>query len=69
MGFTLYALYGVVVLKGSDSNFFCICGTLQRADSMEPIQGRLRTLMETVNDLDNSALLKDTIALIEMNQC
>ena len=36
---------------------------------MEPIQGRLRTLMVTVNDPDTREfkLLEDTIALIEMN--
>ena len=26
MGFKLYLLYGVLVLKGSDSEFFCVCG-------------------------------------------
>ena len=40
MGLTLYLLYGVLVLKGSD--FFWMCGTLERAYSMEQIQGRLR---------------------------
>ena len=68
MGFTLYVLYGVVVLKGSDSELFCMCGTLERAYSMELIQGRLRTLMATVDYLDTRILLEDTIALIEVNQ-
>ena len=33
---------------------FCMCGTLERADSMEQIQGRLRNLMATVDDPDRS---------------
>ena len=68
MGFTLYLLYGVLVLKGSDSELFLHVWTLERADSMEPIQGRLRTLMATVDDQDTHELLEDTIALIEMNR-
>ena len=44
-----------------------MCGTLERADSMEPIQGRLRTLMATVDDPDTNEVLKDTIALIVTN--
>ena len=35
---------------------------------MDPIQGRLRTLMATVDDPDTREWLEDTIALIEMNQ-
>ena len=52
MGFTLYVLYGVVILKWSDSNLFCMCGTLEKANMMEPIQGRFRTFMVTVEDPD-----------------
>ena len=43
-------------------------GTLE-ADLMEPIQGRLRNLMATVEDPDTRELLEDTIALIEHNRC
>ena len=71
MGFTLYLLYGVLVLKGSDSELFSHVWdfkALERADSMEPIQGRLWALMATVNDADTLELLEDTIALIKMNQ-
>ena len=45
MGLTLYLLYGVLVLKGSD--FFWMCGTLERAYSMEQIQGHLRKLIQS----------------------
>ena len=68
MGFTLYLLYGVLVLKGSGSELCLHMGTLERADSMELIQGRLRTFMATVDDLDTPELLEDMIALIELNR-
>ena len=55
--------------KGLSLILFCMCGTLERADSMGPIQVRLRNLMVTVNDPDTRELLEDTIALIEMNRC
>ena len=54
--------------KGLILNCFCTCGTLERADSMELIQGRLRTLMATVNDQDTRELVEDNIALIELNR-
>ena len=76
MGFTLYLLCGVLVFKGSDSEFFALGkslfdGTLERANAMEPIQGRLRTLIATIDDPDTFELLEDTIAiiaLIELNR-
>ena len=56
--------------KGLILNCFWMYGTLQKADSMKPIQGRLWTLMATVDDLDTRELLEDldTMALIEMNR-
>ena len=36
---------------------------------MEPIQGRLRNLMATVEDPDTRELLEHTIALIDHNRC
>ena len=54
--------------KGLILILFCMCGTLESADSMEPIQGRLRNLMATIEDPDTRELLEDTIALIELNQ-
>ena len=36
-------------------------GHVERADSIEPIQGRLQTLMATVDDRDTLELLEDTI--------
>ena len=71
---TLYLFYGVLVLKGSnnsDSNSEkknCMCGTLERVNSRELIQGRLRTLMAIGNDPTTRTLLEDTIALIEHNR-
>ena len=62
MGLTLYLLCGVLVLKGSGSEFFCMCGTLGRAYSMELIQGRLWNPMVTVDDPDTHELLEDIIA-------
>ena len=48
------------------------CVGLERANSMEPIQGclrpRLRALMATIDDRDTRELLEDTTALIEMNR-
>ena len=61
LGFMVYSLCGVLVLKGSDSELFLHLWTLERAYSMEPIQGRLRTLMATVDDPDTRELLEDTV--------
>ena len=36
-------------------------GTLERAYSMEPIKGRLQTLMATIDDPNTRELLEDTI--------
>ena len=38
-----------------------MCETLEGADSMEPIQGRLQNLMATVDDPDTHELLEDTL--------
>jgi len=59
-------LCGVLVLVSTDSAFVCMCGTLERADLMEPIHERLQKLMATVDHLDTRELLKDTIFMIEM---
>ena len=37
-------------------------------EPIEPIQGRLRTFMETVNDLDTRDLLAEAIDMIELNR-
>ena len=43
LGFTLYYYLFYGVLQGY---FFCMCGTLEEAYSMEQIQGRLRKLIQ-----------------------
>ena len=69
MDFTFSLFLVSLSSKGLILILFCICGTLERTDLMEPIQGRLRNLMVTVEDQDTHELLEDTIALIEHNQC
>ena len=54
--------------KGLILNCFRMCGTLERANSMEPIESEGRTLMATVDDQDTRKLLEETIALIELNR-
>ena len=57
----LHCIYcmGLSFSKGLILILFCICGTLGRAESMGPIQGRLLYLMVTVNDQDTCDLLED----------
>ena len=54
--------------KGLILNCFACVGLWKRADSMEPIQGLLQALMETVDYPASWEMLEDTIALIEINR-
>ena len=50
IAFIVWGLHCIYCMAFSFSKveLFCMCGTLQRADSMEPIQGRLWKLIQSL---------------------